>query len=195
MEGLKTSLLGMVLFSLCLAPAPTAADDNLDIYTGEIFSLNAGEIILDDRYKKKTFTITPETKICIDGFVGESWQDLSTAKTATVSTPQGSTVAVRIDNIPMVIDMGGIQFQPVLPECLARATVVEEKGQIIQVKEIQELLIKNGINTGPLDGKLGPRTAAAIRTFQKNKGVPETGQITPELLEMLKSAASEKQPQ
>ncbi|MBN1142125.1 MAG: peptidoglycan-binding protein [Deltaproteobacteria bacterium] len=187
MKTCRYAVIALILLALP-APPPAHADDPLDLYTGDIVSINADQIILDDSYKKKTFVITPETRICIDGFVGESWQELTTAKTATVSTQPGSNTAIRIDNIPVVIDMGGIQFQPVLPECMARATTVQVTGWTIQVREVQELLVRAGIQTGPLDGRLGPLTAAAIRAFQKDQGLEETGQITKDLVERLRAA-------
>ena len=38
---------------------------------------------------------------------------------------------------------------------------------------------------GPADGLLGPRTTAAVKAFQRNRGLPPTGQVTEELRALL----------
>lgn len=43
---------------------------------------------------------------------------------------------------------------------------------------LQRDLARLGLVTGPLDGKLGPRTEAGIRAFQQQQDVPETGGLT-----------------
>ncbi|NLC72092.1 MAG: peptidoglycan-binding protein [Desulfuromonadaceae bacterium] len=174
---------------LCGVMVPSAAaQETLELYTGDVISLAADQIVLDCLSDKRSFVITPETIICIEGFVGESWEDLTNARTVTVSAGHKDPIALRIDNMALVGEMGGLQFQPVLPECSPRATTVEIRGKIIQVLEIQQLLIKAGIDTGPVDGKLGPSTVYAIRTFQQRQGLPETGQISPQLIGQLQAA-------
>ena len=53
----------------------------------------------------------------------------------------------------------------------------------------QQLLTKLGFNIGEPDGKMGLRTANAIRLFQLQSGMPVTGEITPELLDQMKRSA------
>ncbi|MBM3519242.1 MAG: hypothetical protein FJX63_00475 [Alphaproteobacteria bacterium] len=55
---------------------------------------------------------------------------------------------------------------------------------------VQQLLTKLGFNIGEPDGKMGLRTANAIRLFQLQSGMPVTGEITPELIDHMKRAAS-----
>ncbi len=43
------------------------------------------------------------------------------------------------------------------------------------VKEIQQALKSAGVNPGKIDGKLGPKTKAAIRTFQKTHDLKVDG--------------------
>jgi peptidoglycan hydrolase-like protein with peptidoglycan-binding domain len=46
-----------------------------------------------------------------------------------------------------------------------------------EVKTAQQALQEKGHNPGPIDGKIGPRTTAAIRSFQKAEGLQVTGHL------------------
>ena len=50
------------------------------------------------------------------------------------------------------------------------------------VAEAQRLLRKLGYQPGPVDGILGPRTLAAIRTFEQKAGIPSRGRVTQTLV-------------
>ena len=50
-----------------------------------------------------------------------------------------------------------------------------------QVRKIQQALTKAGFNPGPVDGRIGPKTKAALESFQKQKNLT-VGQITKETL-------------
>jgi hypothetical protein len=183
----------VLILLLCLSldyPSPALALETTEMYVGDILSITANRIVLDCEGQQRSFDLTPQTIICIDGYLGDSWEDLATTRTVTVSADIKTKTAARIDNGAVVSDMGGIQFQPDLAECQPRATTVEIKGEIIQVLTIQQLLVKAGIDTGPLDGKLGPLTARAIRQFETSRGLPETGKITPQLLAQLQAATA-----
>jgi TPR repeat protein len=54
-----------------------------------------------------------------------------------------------------------------------------------RVRQIQEFLDALGLDPGPADGLMGPRTAAAIREFEEQAGLPVTGEATPQLREWL----------
>jgi len=51
---------------------------------------------------------------------------------------------------------------------------------------IQEELAAHGYRPGPADGVMGPRTRAAIEAYQRDAGLPVTGEATKELLDRLK---------
>jgi glucose-6-phosphate dehydrogenase assembly protein OpcA len=59
---------------------------------------------------------------------------------------------------------------------------------VYEPEETQHLLSNLGYYTGPIDGIGGPRTNAAIRAAQAHYHLPETGRITPELLQHLRHA-------
>jgi hypothetical protein len=44
-----------------------------------------------------------------------------------------------------------------------------------RVGQVQEQLQQAGLNPGPIDGVLGPRTKAALRRYQASQGLPATG--------------------
>ncbi len=44
------------------------------------------------------------------------------------------------------------------------------------VRSVQEMLVRAGHDVGPLDGILGPRTAAALRDFQQQHGLARSGE-------------------
>ena len=54
------------------------------------------------------------------------------------------------------------------------------------VREIQRALAARGYDPGGADGAEGPRTRAAIRAYQKDAGLRETGRASRELLDRLK---------
>ncbi len=51
------------------------------------------------------------------------------------------------------------------------------KALSVSVKEVQRALIKAGYEPGPVDGRMGQKTRAAIRRFQQDKGVDNTGSL------------------
>ncbi len=57
------------------------------------------------------------------------------------------------------------------------------------VVAIQEELKELGYHPGPVDGIEGSRTRAAIRSYQRNAGLPVTGRASKELLEHMKFAS------
>lgn len=62
------------------------------------------------------------------------------------------------------------------------------------VAAIQRELARLGIYTGAIDGVFGPRTKAAIATWQTADGIPATGEPTPELLAALRKPIASAAP-
>lgn len=60
-------------------------------------------------------------------------------------------------------------------------------GQHAQIREIQSRLNSLGYNAGSADGVHGPRTAAAIRHFERRIGRPALGQPSDAILEALRT--------
>ena len=58
------------------------------------------------------------------------------------------------------------------------------------VASIQRELNGLGYDAGPVDGRMGPRTRAAIRAFQSDNGLLADGVASPELADRLRSHGS-----
>lgn len=54
-----------------------------------------------------------------------------------------------------------------------------------QIRQVQQALDQKGFKSGRADGKLGPETQAALRDFQKSKGLQQTGQPDQQTLAQL----------
>ena len=59
------------------------------------------------------------------------------------------------------------------------------------VREVQEALMARGYSPGKADGTLGPRTRGAIEQFQRDAGLPVTGEPSRQLLERLNATQSD----
>ena len=70
-------------------------------------------------------------------------------------------------------------------DTMAKPVATEMAGN--PVAEAQLLLSKLGFNVGTPDGKMGNRTANAVRLFQLQSGMKVTGEITPDLIEAMRS--------
>jgi His-Xaa-Ser repeat protein HxsA len=46
-----------------------------------------------------------------------------------------------------------------------------------EVRQAQQKLKDDGDYTGAIDGKLGPKTAQALKKFQQSNGLPQTGRL------------------
>jgi murein L,D-transpeptidase YcbB/YkuD len=54
-----------------------------------------------------------------------------------------------------------------------------------QVRQVQRKLNETGYNSGGVDGIWGPRTEAAVRNFQRAKGLQVTGRLNEQTLQAL----------
>jgi len=69
-----------------------------------------------------------------------------------------------------------------------------EQEERLQIANAQAALLELGFNVGKIDGKLGSKTKAAIKAFQKTQNLGVNGKITPKLLERLKMAIESRSP-
>ncbi|SES16047.1 peptidoglycan-binding protein [Rhizobium sp. NFR03] len=58
------------------------------------------------------------------------------------------------------------------------------------VRAVQAELARHGFYDGEADGRLGPKTTAAIRRFEQASGLPQTGIVSHDLLSALQGGAS-----
>ena len=57
------------------------------------------------------------------------------------------------------------------------------------IADVQRELVRRGLYEGVEDGVMGSRTEAAIVSYQRAAGLPQTGEVSPELLAALKTPA------
>jgi len=55
------------------------------------------------------------------------------------------------------------------------------------VRDIQAGLQRLGYNPGPADGRMGPKTSAAIRQYQQDNGMPVDGQPSQAVLDSIRA--------
>jgi hypothetical protein len=60
-----------------------------------------------------------------------------------------------------------------------------------QIREVQKQLKEAGFNPGPIDGQLGRQTSQAIREYQKDNGLPQTGRLDEPTRELLMAERSQ----
>ena len=67
--------------------------------------------------------------------------------------------------------------------------ITGEDPETAEIREVQSLLATLGYDPGPIDGKPGRQTTAAIRRFQSRYGLAANGRISPELVKGLWAVA------
>ncbi len=76
------------------------------------------------------------------------------------------------------------------------ATIEMEAGMILgstgeDVKNLQAALLRRGYTVGGVDGVYGPATRDAVKSFQRDQGLPETGEADPQTLARAMSSGGE----
>jgi peptidoglycan hydrolase-like protein with peptidoglycan-binding domain len=66
------------------------------------------------------------------------------------------------------------------------AAPAPELKQDVRVKAVQQILADLGYAPGPIDGAMGSATERAVKAFQHDRKIAETGQISRELLREIK---------
>lgn len=64
----------------------------------------------------------------------------------------------------------------------------QKRAKNTAVVETQSLLNELGYDVGSADGAIGPKTRNAIKSFERVNGLPETGQVSADLIERLEIA-------
>ncbi len=113
------------------------------------------------------------------------------------NTAQGKVITAAFMDAynQMVVALRGYQAQSVQGQGLGGGGKLGVDGgaapsqthalAVMSPMQAQERLNALGYNAGAPDGKLGPRSAAAIRQFQKDRGLPINGQLDTRTLDAL----------
>ena len=63
-----------------------------------------------------------------------------------------------------------------------KSTVTTGQASSDQVRSVQQALQAKGMDPGPVDGIVGPRTQEALRAYQKDQNLPQTGNLDAQTL-------------
>jgi len=97
--------------------------------------------------------------------------------TLTTSTTPSTTTTTTTSSTPTAA--------PTLPE----GVVLRRGAKGAEVRQVQEALVALGYSTS-VDGKFGPATAEAVKSFQASSGLPADGVVGPETLTALSAAVN-----
>ena len=86
-----------------------------------------------------------------------------------------------------VPDVRPVQTSRIQPKKTPVPTSARVAQQSRLVSQLQVALSRTGDYDGEVDGLMGPMTRAAITTYQKRNGLPETGKATAELVSLVES--------
>jgi curli biogenesis system outer membrane secretion channel CsgG len=104
-----------------------------------------------------------------------NWIAENTLKGGVMRSPPASSTSTNITQ-----PLGSIPTQPVTDSTTsgtsARETTTKQYN-FTTIVQVQKKLTELGYNPGPVDGIAGPKTKAALKKYQKDKGLAETGEI------------------
>jgi hypothetical protein len=94
--------------------------------------------------------------------------------------------------LPILVEAGDFDARPTTRKRVSihvPAQPLEEKqaeaAPALDVRGVQEGLARLGYAPGAADGNFGPKTREAIRLYERDRNLEETGTITPQLIEEL----------
>jgi peptidoglycan hydrolase-like protein with peptidoglycan-binding domain len=68
---------------------------------------------------------------------------------------------------------------------MSKPATAMQGGSSEQVKSVQQALQGKGMDPGPIDGIMGPKTMAALKAFQKDQKLTESGRLDDQTREKL----------
>ena len=132
-------------------------------------------------------TATRKLKLRITDAAGEPVREtpytLSLGSTEYAGTTDGKGLiehTISVDAESGLLDIGG----RTLTLRVAHLNPMKDVGD--DVSGIQARLLNLGFYSGAVDGKMGPRTRDAIKSFQRHHELKEDGECSPELISAIK---------
>ena len=170
------------------APAPAAP---LDQIVARLPALSPAEQVFDDVAQTAASTI--DSIIAgLDGGSRGAAPAASNPPTPSAALP-ALTAQVQPQAMPAPVQQAAVAPQPVqLASAAPVATpvAVPPATDAALVAQIQTGLASLGFFHGPIDGRPGPETARAIREFENFHRYKMTGQVQPDLVELLLKAGA-----
>ena len=105
------------------------------------------------------------------------------APTRTVTTYR----IERSDETPTASIPVPVAPAPVVPQVSPEVSAAPASDQVLV--QIQTVLAHKGLYSGEIDGLMGPKSAAAIRAWEKTNGYTETGEASAALLAIMDQAS------
>jgi peptidoglycan hydrolase-like protein with peptidoglycan-binding domain len=106
-----------------------------------------------------------------------------------VAPPTAEAPAAREEPAPAVEEAAAAPPPPPSVEAAPGAPAADAPAEIAlawaEVLEVQKRLVSVGINPGPLDGIVGPRTMGGVERYEELHGRPVTGRVDRRLLKLL----------
>jgi murein L,D-transpeptidase YcbB/YkuD len=96
--------------------------------------------------------------------------------------PEGSQGVDMSQQVPVTEPAQNVAMETIPPTAAPQvepAAVTTPAPAADRNKEIQTALARAGYYTGPIDGKIGPKSKRAIEEFQKAKGLKVDGKVGP----------------
>jgi hypothetical protein len=103
-------------------------------------------------------------------------------RTATLTTTLTSTT-------PSTTHTTTTSSTPTTPATLPEGVVLRRGAKGAEVRQVQEALVALGYST-TIDGKFGPATAQAVKSFQASSGLTDDGVVGPATLSALSAAVN-----
>ena len=177
-----------------ITPAPAPVAQQQDQLVARLPTLSPAEQVFDDVAQTAANTIDSIIE-GLDGGSRGSAPATSNPPTPGVALP-GLTAQAQTQPMPGPVQpaaMQQVQAQPVQLASVAPVTApaaVPPATDAALVAQIQTGLASLGFFRGPIDGRPGPETARAIREFENFHRYKMTGQVQPDLVELLLKAGA-----
>lgn len=114
----------------------------------------------------------------------------TTASATYTAAPAATTLSATAGSrAPATMQTAQPAAQPVTAPAAPPPTANSAPLSMEEIRELQTRLKAFGLNPGPVDGFLGPLTAAAIKRYEAGRAPPATGTADRQLLERLRKDA------
>ena len=107
-------------------------------------------------------------------------------------TEIGRTVLASALFLTLAVSARAAEEKQVPPAKAGKMGEMEKKPEMgkmttsrVDNKEVQEALKAKGNDPGPIDGRMGPQTRAALKAFQESNGLKATGRLDSQTAEKL----------
>jgi putative peptidoglycan binding protein len=107
--------------------------------------------------------------------------------TSLVTTTATLTTTLTTSTTPSTTPTTTTSSTPTAPATLPEGVVLRRGAKGAEVRQVQEALVALGYST-TIDGKFGPATAQAVKSFQASSGLSDDGVVGPATLSALSAA-------